>query len=1109
MKAIQCPKCKKTKIAVLEGMGMCWDCGYRFSLTDAAPENNTKTFCPMHLFLSYGRPENPIVQKIYEAIKERGHTAWFDESEIRTGYDWRTQIQRGVENSQGVVACLSEHAVRDRGVCLDELAIAVGVKGAGCIHSVLLGPEKVVNPPATVGQNQWLDMSDWREKMNQGDAVFQPWFDAKMQELFAVLENKDNREFVGQISEIKSRLNVYYDTSLQNEYLKKEFVGRRWLERQLKKWLDDPDGERMAFVYGEPGIGKTAFSVHYTHYNPRVAACLFCRAKMDTFNDPKTVIQTLAYLLACRLPSYRRSLLATMPETKEEIQCLSEQELFSQLLANPLSITIDGGFPTTVIVLDGLDECSGDPRENTLARTLYTYMNSLPRWLRLLVVARPTAPVRQYTRLAREIEIPGQGQQNLENIREYFEKGLKPLFGEDPRWGASLRSMTARSQGVFLYAEMLSVLLRKKGRLEAVNEYPDGLDGVFSQWFAWFFPNLDEYAARWRLPLGCLIGAPAPLPEEELKKMFGWGDNELSDLVLRLDVLLSHGVNEFGDRTLAISHAYVRQWLGSEPGSHAYCTSPMDGVRKMAEAFYASFRDDPTKLTFYEAVQLPGLLKQTGDEKRYGEAIESNDLLWRILNARFICYTSGKLEEAKTISQQALQISEEADGRIQDQTSLKYVCICQNFLGGILSEMGDIAEALQAHRKAVAIAERLAVKRGTLWNRRNLWVSYEKMAGIRKKQGKLAEASELYEKGLVIAEQLVAERDSTEERLNLSLSYNLVAGVRKEQGDLDGALKFYEKALMIGERLVAERGTPEERLSLPISYIGVADIREAKGDFDGALELYEKALAIAEQLVTEYGIHWGGQSLSVGYNKVAGIRKKRGDLDGALELYEKGLAVMKKLVAEHNTPAKRLALSSSYNQVADIRKIKGDLAGALELYEKSLTIRDRLATECGTPDERRALAISCEKVAGIRKTQRDLNGALKLYKKSLTIKEQLIKECGTPEDWRNLSLIYSQLADIRMMQNNPDRASELYKKSFTIREQLVAECGTVNDYDDLMVAYLKMAGIQKILEESGEETAVYQLYVTRGRAIARRLLDQTGQQRYRQAIKAFDDLDLI
>lgn len=76
----------------------------------------------------------------------------------------------------------------------------MGVKG-GNIVSILL---EDVNPPASVSHKQWLDMRGWEEKMAAGEDVFTPWFDAKMAELYAVLESKENREFSGQITELKN-----------------------------------------------------------------------------------------------------------------------------------------------------------------------------------------------------------------------------------------------------------------------------------------------------------------------------------------------------------------------------------------------------------------------------------------------------------------------------------------------------------------------------------------------------------------------------------------------------------------------------------------------------------------------------------------------------------------------------------------------------------------------------------------------------------------------------------------------------------------------------------------------------------------------------------------
>lgn len=75
---------------------------------------------------------------------------------------------------------------------------------------------------------------------------------------------KETREFNGQIQYIHDHLNVYYDTSRQNALLQKRFVGRAWLEKKLEHWMDDPAGKRMCLLYGGPGVGKSAFAVHYT-----------------------------------------------------------------------------------------------------------------------------------------------------------------------------------------------------------------------------------------------------------------------------------------------------------------------------------------------------------------------------------------------------------------------------------------------------------------------------------------------------------------------------------------------------------------------------------------------------------------------------------------------------------------------------------------------------------------------------------------------------------------------------------------------------------------------------------------------------------------------------
>lgn len=431
---------------------------------------------PIRVFVSYGHPESEICREILEAIRAREtprYEPWFDESDIRTGDNWRRSIQEGIKNSQQVVACLSPHSTREGGVCLDELAIAVGVQGeyGGKVHSILLGPEKEVKPPATVGQNQWLDMSDWREKKAKGPDAYARWFQTKMQELFRVLESRENVTFNGEIQELRQRLNVYSDTSTQYALLKKPYVGRKWLEEEVEQWLDDPHGKKICLLSGVPAVGKSAFAVHYTHYNWRVAANLFCRSNMNTFNDPSMVLQTLAFQLACHLPDYRKNLLRTLPENKAALEKLTEDELFETLLGPNIANTVDGGQETMAIVVDGLDEC-GTPERNALARLLAKRAPGLPRWLRVLVLARRTPAVLQSMSSAAQIELDSRAPQNRADIRAYFVQRLEPRFGQDSQWNASLDALTDRSEGVFLYAEMMSEMLLEKGALEAAEEYP-------------------------------------------------------------------------------------------------------------------------------------------------------------------------------------------------------------------------------------------------------------------------------------------------------------------------------------------------------------------------------------------------------------------------------------------------------------------------------------------------------------------------------------------------------------------------------------------------------------------------------------------------------------
>lgn len=1002
---------------------------------------------PIRVFVSYGHPESEICREILEAIRAREtprYEPWFDESDIRTGDNWRRSIQEGIKNSQQVVACLSPHSTREGGVCLDELAIAVGVQGeyGGKVHSILLGPEKEVKPPATVGQNQWLDMSDWREKKAQGPDAYARWFRAKMQELFRVLESRENVTFNGEIQELRQRLNVYSDTSTQYALLKKPYVGRKWLEEEVEQWLDDPHGKKICLLSGVPAVGKSAFAVHYTHYNWRVAANLFCRSNMNTFNDPSMVLQTLAFQLACHLPDYRKNLLRTLPENKAALEKLTEDELFETLLGPNIANTVDGGQETMAIVVDGLDEC-GTPERNALARLLAKRAPGLPRWLRVLVLARRTPAVLQSMSSAAQIELDSRAPQNRADIRAYFVQRLEPRFGQDPQWNASLDALTDRSEGVFLYAEMMSEMLLEKGALEAAEEYPAGLNEAFARWFDYFFRTEEEYKALWRRPIGCLLAAPEPLPKSALRKVMGWSRDQLNDFYRRISVLLRTDTNIFGDETLEIPHAYVRAWLGQE--DNPYSASAEDGAEALAESFYAQFKEDAEELSFYEAIHLPELLERAGRKKARREVEENHDWFWRILDAGDVYRTWGKLDEAWKLYQRCRGAAEELVQVRSTPEGQRNLLASYERVGDIYEAQGKMEKALKLYRQGLEIAEELVQTRGTPEDRCDLSVSYEKMADIYKAQGRMKEALKLYQKDLAITEELVQTRGTPEDRSDLSVSYNKLAGIYEAQGKLEEALELYQKSFAIVEELARVRGTPENRRNLAVSYGSVAAIYKAQGKMDEALGLYQKGLTTFEEFVRVYGRPKDKRSLSFTYSKIAEIYEKKAQIKKALELFQKSLAIEKELVKKRGSAVDLRDLSVAYEKVAGIYEWKGNLSDALDLYQKSLAITEKLVVERGTLRDKYDLIGCYGNVAYIYKRSGELSRALELYQKSLTIAEELVQEYETLEDKRRLAICYGNIADVYERQDEWIMAADANQSSLWMAEEVAKKRGLPKD----------------------------------------------------------------
>jgi hypothetical protein len=555
----------------------------------------------IRIFLSYGHDGNEeLVRGIKVDLEKRGHDVWFDKSEIKVGDDWRRSITDGIVDSQRVLSFLSKYSTRDPGVCLDEIAIAIGAKG-GNIQTILVESEREVKPPPGISHIQWLDMHDWKERRAAGEAAWEQWYQAKLAEIVAVVESDESQRLAGEIKTLEELLKPttsdFAADARIRKLLEKKLVGRTWLFEAVENWRNTADrAPRLFWIMGAPGIGKSAFAAHLAHEYGRgtVIAVQFCDWKKPDHRDACRIIRTLAFQMATRLPDYRK-LLLTLP-ILTELDRKNSAELFDGLLTNPLKLSITGGRERYLIVIDALDEAGGDGR-NELVEVLARYAEQLPDWIGLVVTSRPEFDVTTPFQALKPFPFETKSAANSEDIRAYLRRELAAQLQNRPDPERIVEQILEKSEGVFLYVESLCEDIRKHYlALDRPNEFPQGLAGKFFMDFQRYFPDLEKFRKDVRPALRAILAAREPLPEEILQRLFNWQDEELCDFTRPLRSLFPIRT-EGGQGVIKAHHKSLTDWLTDEAKAGAYFVSKQEGHRNLGNHYLMSWQENSTALS--------------------------------------------------------------------------------------------------------------------------------------------------------------------------------------------------------------------------------------------------------------------------------------------------------------------------------------------------------------------------------------------------------------------------------------------------------------------------------------------------------------------------------
>ena len=127
-----------------------------------------------HVFLSYVRDDQTVVDRLVSDLKRRGVHAWVDREQIKPGEHWQDAIAVAINDGAFFIACFSRaHAKRAESYMNEELTVAIDrlrkrSRDRAWFIPILLDDTEVPARPIGAGESlrdiQWVDLhADWEK----------------------------------------------------------------------------------------------------------------------------------------------------------------------------------------------------------------------------------------------------------------------------------------------------------------------------------------------------------------------------------------------------------------------------------------------------------------------------------------------------------------------------------------------------------------------------------------------------------------------------------------------------------------------------------------------------------------------------------------------------------------------------------------------------------------------------------------------------------------------------------------------------------------------------------------------------------------------------------
>ena len=341
---------------------------------------------------------------------------------------------------------------------------------------------------------------------------------------------------------------------------------REWVFEQVLAWLNDKSSDNRAFIIsGQAGMGKSTIAAVICKLFPKhFAACHFFQYNDSRYNNPKFLLQSLAWQLSHVFPEYKENLTSNLSGNKRRIlHDTNIEALFSILFKEPFTWCTPDPDISFLIVIDALDESRQEDRYE-LVDLITKHFHKFPSCIRFLITTRSEKDIIRKFQPLNPIFLERDDERNLNDVRLFFGEKLKTTTECVPREDL-VENLIEMSEGLMLYASFICKLSEENFIKSNTESLPRGIEEIYETYFKRLENELkiigiEEEKFLSLLNVVAVVKQPLPLAFIE-KLLFPENDSLRARRVLLQLTSCISSLLVVKDDCISIFHKSVNDWL--------------------------------------------------------------------------------------------------------------------------------------------------------------------------------------------------------------------------------------------------------------------------------------------------------------------------------------------------------------------------------------------------------------------------------------------------------------------------------------------------------------------------------------------------------------------